>query len=201
MKLMIIGASGHGKVVADIAEKSGYDEIEFYDDDNSLSCCGKWPVVGSSRELDSDKTCPLFVAIGNSTIRKKIMDKYADRNIVTLIHPNAVIAEDVTIGKGTVVIGGTVINSSVSIGKGCIINTSSSIGHDCILGEYVHTAPGSHICGTVDVGDETWIGAGATVINNVNICGHCMIGAGTVVVNNIEVSGTYVGVPARIIKK
>ena len=200
MKLMIIGASGHGKVVADIAEKNGYDEIEFYDDNPILKCCGKWPIVGSLEKLDDDTKFPLFVAIGNSEIRKRIMEKYVDRNIVTLIHPNAVIAEDVTIGKGTVVIAGAVINASARIGDGCIINTCSSVGHDCTLKDYAHVAPGAHICGASEIGNESWIGAGSTVINNVNICDHCMLGAGTVVVTDITESGTYVGVPAKKIK-
>ena len=201
MKLMIIGASGHGKVVADIAEKNGYNDIEFYDDDYTLTHCGKWPVVGTTENIDIGGEIDLFVAVGNNEIRKKLIEKYSNSNIVTLIHPDAVLADEVDIGRGTIVQAGAVIDPYVKLGKGCIINKHVSISHDCNIGNYIHTAPGSRVCGTVKIGDETWIGAGATVINNVNVCGHCMIGAGAVVVNNIEVSGTYVGVPARLIKK
>ena len=200
MKLAIIGASGHGKVVADIAEKNGYDDIEFFDDNQSLTHCGKWPVVGSVSEVLNGRNESLFVAVGNSEIRKKIMDMYECEKIISLIHPKAVIAEDVTVGRGTVIMAGTVINAGTKIGKGCIINTCSSVDHDCILENYVHIAPGGHMCGSVVIGDGTWIGAGATIINNISICNNCMIGAGAVVTRDITASGTYVGVPMRMIK-
>ena len=194
-KLAIIGASGHGKVVADIARRNAYKEIVFLDDD-SINKCGGYPVIGKSSEagtIDAD----VIIGIGNARVRKQIQESIPDEKLVTLIHPDAVVAEDVAIGKGTVVMAGAVINPGVKIGKGCIINTCSSVDHDCVVGDYVHIAVGSHLCGTVSVGDGTWIGAGVTVSNNVNICGDCMIGAGTVVIKDIEKPGTYVGVPAR----
>lgn len=192
MKLTIIGASGHGRVVADIARLSGYDAIEFLDDDPSLSTCGSYPVVGKTDEAaDGD----FFVAVGNSAIRERLSK---NRNLITLIHPSAVVAEGVEIGEGTVVMAGAVINSGATIGRGVIVNTSSSIDHDCVVDDYCHVAVGAHLCGTVKVGKNTWIGAGATVINNVNICGGCTIGAGAVVINNIEKPGTYIGIPAKL---
>lgn len=197
-KLAIIGASGHGKVVANIARKNGYSEIVFFDDDESIHECGGYPVIGNSSKagwIDAD----IIVGIGSAGIRKRIQESVPEGKLVTLIHPDAVIAEDVAIGTGTVVMAGAVINPGVRIGKGCIINTCSSVDHDCEVGDYVHIAVGSHLCGTVSVGDGTWIGAGATVSNNVSICSDCMIGAGAVVVNDIDVCGTYVGVPAKLI--
>ena len=198
-RLAIIGASGHGKVIADIAKRIGYCEIVFFDDDESIHECGGYPVVGKSSEagtLDAD----VIVGIGNADIRKRIQESIPHEKLVTLIHPDAVVAEDVVIGKGTVVMAGAIINPGVRIGKGCIINTCSSVDHDCIVDDFVHVAVGSHLCGTVSVGDGTWIGAGATVSNNVSICPNCMIGAGAVVIKNIDETGTYVGVPARKIK-
>lgn len=195
-KLAIIGASGHGKVVADIARKNGYKEIVFLDDDESIHECGGYPVIGKSSEagtIDAD----VIIGIGNAGVRKQIQESIPDEKMVTLIHPDAVVAEDVAIGAGSVVMAGAVINPEVRIGKGCIINTCSSVDHDCVVGDYVHIAVGSHLCGTVSVGCGTWIGAGATVSNNISICPDCMIGAGAVVVNDIQESGTYVGVPAR----
>lgn len=200
MKLTIIGASGHGKVVADAATHCGYDEIEFLDDDESLSQCGKWPVVGKTSkaaEIDND----LFIAIGNAETRKQMLERYSDKHLVTIIHPDAVVAEGVSIGVGTVVMPGAVINPDARIGKGCIINTSSSVDHDCLLEDYVHVSVGAHLSGTVHVGKLTWIGAGATVSNNINICGGCMVGAGAVVVKDISEKGTYIGVPARMVVK
>ena len=198
-KLAIIGASGHGKVAADIARKNGYKEIVFLDDDESIHECGTYPVIGKSSEsetIDAD----IIVGIGNADIRKRIQESFPEKKLVTLIHPDAVIAEDVAIGAGTVVMAGAVINPGVRIGKGCIINTCSSVDHDCEVGNYVHIAVGSHLCGTVSVGDGTWIGAGATVSNNVSICSDSMIGAGAVVVKDIDSVGTYMGIPARKIQ-
>lgn len=198
-KLAIIGASGHGKVVADIARRNGYKEIVFLDDDDSIHKCGGYPVIGKSSEagtIDAD----VIIGIGNAGVRKKIQESIPDEKLVTLIHPDVVVAEDVAIGKGTVVMAGAVINPGVRIGKGCIINTCSSVDHDCVVGDYVHIAVGSHLCGTVSVGSGTWIGAGAIVINNVSICPDCMIGAGAVVIKDINEEGTYVGIPAEKIR-
>lgn len=196
MKLTIIGASGHGKVVADIASLRGYNEIEFLDDNDAIKYCGKYPTVGTTDmalSVDGD----VFVAIGNAEIRQQLMEKLKNKNIPVLIHPNSVIAEDVKIGKGSVIMAGAVINPGVCIGKGCIINTCCSVDHDCIIGDYVHISVGTHLCGTVTVKDSTWIGAGAIVSNNLNICGNCTIGAGATVIKNIDVPGAYVGVPAK----
>ena len=195
-RLAIIGASGHGKVVADIARRNGYKEIVFLDDDDNIHECGGYPVIGKSFEagtIDAD----VIIGIGNAGVRKQMQESITDEKLVTLIHPDAVIAEDVVIGAGSVVMAGAVINPGVGIGKGCIINTCSSVDHDCDVGDYVHIAVGSHLCGTVSVGDGTWIGAGAIVSNNVSICPNCMIGAGAVVIKEIKESGTYVGVPAK----
>lgn len=198
-RLAIIGASGHGKVIADIARRIGYCEIVFLDDDESIHECGGYPVVGKSSEagtIDAD----VIVGIGNAGVRKRIQKSIPDEKLVTLIHPDAVVAEDVVVGEGTVVMAGAVINPGVRIGKGCIINTCSSVDHDCDVGDYVHISVGSHLCGTVSVGSGTWIGAGATVSNNISICSDCMIGAGAVIVKNIDSAGTYMGVPARRIR-
>lgn len=195
-KLVIIGASGHGKVVADIANLNGYDEIVFLDDDESVKYCGGYPVIGKSGDalyFDAD----IVVGIGDVEIRKRIQESIPEDRIITLIHPNAVIAEDVQIGAGTVIMAGSVVNPGTRIGKGCIINTCSSIDHDCWIGDYIHIAVASHLCGSVIVDDNTWIGAGSIVNNNITICSNCLIGAGAVVVKNITEAGTYIGVPAR----
>lgn len=193
-KLIIIGASGHGKVIADIAIRNGYEDIVFLDDDENVKECAGFPVIGKTREalqLDGDK----IVAIGNPKIRERIQEDIS--GIVTLIHPDAVISRRVEIGEGSVIMAGAVVNTDVVIGKGCIINTAASVDHDCMLGDFVHVSVGSHLSGTVNVGKRTWIGAGSTVSNNVNICGDCMIGAGAVVIKDIDKPGTYIGVPAR----
>ena len=195
-KIVIIGASGHGKLAADIALKCGYTDIVFLDDNISIKNCGRHSVVGSNDRVE-DIHGDVIVAIGNSAARRRIQESIEEERLAVLIHPDAVVAEDVTIGSGTVVMAGTVINPGSMIGRGCIINTCASVDHDCKLGDYVHVAVGAHLAGSVEVGDETWIGAGATVSNNIEICGRCMIGAGAVVVKDIEEAATYLGVPAR----
>lgn len=195
-KLVIIGAGGHGKVAADIAVKNGYEEILFLDDDEAVKACGRYPVIGKSKMLE-ETDGDVFAAIGNPAVRKTIQESIEKERLTTLIHPDAVIAEDVVIERGTIIMAGAVINPGSRIGRGCIINTCASVDHDCRLGEYVHVAVGAHVAGHVEIGNGTWIGAGATVSNDLRICGDCIIGAGAAVVKDIEESGTYVGVPAR----
>lgn len=196
-RLLIIGASGHGKVIADIAVKCGYKDIVFLDDNENVKECAGFPVIGKVSDavtMEEDK----IVAIGNAEIRQKIQNQLS--NLVTLIHPSAVVSRRVKIGEGTVIMAGAVINSDVVIGKGCIINTGASVDHDCKLEDFVHVSVGAHVAGTVAIGRKTWIGAGATISNNVSICGHCMIGAGAVAVKDIIEPGTYVGAPVKKIK-
>ena len=192
-RLIIIGASGHGKVVADIAVLNGYEDIVFLDDDENIKECAGWPVVGKSTEAPEGE---IFVAVGNPETRKRLMELYKDKVQPVLVHPKAIVAKDVEIGKGSVVMAGAIINPGSKVGKGVIVNTSSSIDHDCSVGDYSHISVDAHLCGTVTVEDNVWVGAGATVINNVNICDGCTIGAGAVVIKDINEPGTYVGVPA-----
>lgn len=198
--LAIIGASGHGKVIADIAIKNGYTDIIFLDDNESILECGGHPVVGKSADI-KNISADVIVGIGNSRIRKRIQESLNDDDLVTLIHPDAVIADSASIGLGTVIMAGVVVNPDVLIGRGCIINTCSSLDHDCKIGNFVHVAVGSHLCGAVTVGEGTWIGAGATVSNNISICRDVVLGTGGVVVRNILEPGTYVGVPARAVRR
>lgn len=177
-RLIIIGASGHGKVIADIAEKCGYQDIVFLDDNAEKEECAGFPIVGKVSDaikLEGDK----IVAIGNASIRERIQN---DLDTVTLIHPNAIISRRVSIGKGTVIMAGVVVNSDSVIGDGVIINTGSSVDHDCVVNDYAHISVGAHIAGTCRIGKRTWIGAGATVSNNVSVMDDCMVGAGAVVV-------------------
>ncbi len=198
-RLIIVGASGHGKVVANIARLRGYTDIVFLDKDPAITSCFGCPVLGSD-DLLSRLEGEVFMAIGNYQIRKKLMDYNKNRIFPILTHPASVISKDVIIGNGSVVMANSVINPGTVIGKGCIVNTCSSIDHDCIIGDYVHVSVGSHLCGTVKIDDYTWIGAGAIVSNNVHICSKCIIGAGAVVVKSIDEPGTYVGIPARRIE-
>ncbi len=200
-KLIIIGASGHGKVVADIAIKiNKWQSITFLDDDESIKTSMGLEVIGKTADAFINKDeADFFVAIGSNITRGKIQEKLIEQglNVVSLIHPSAIIGTDVEIGIGTAVMAGVVINSSSRIGKGCIINTSSSLDHDNMIEDYAHISPGVKVAGTVKVGKGSWIGIGSVISNNVNICSGCKVGAGAVVVKDITEPGTYVGIPVR----
>lgn len=200
-KLLIIGASGHGKVVADIALKMNkWKSIAFLDDDESIKSSMGIEVVGKSIEAFKHiNDCEIFVAIGNNETREKVQENLEAKGATVpfLVHPTAVIGRDVELASGTVFMAGVVINSSTKIGKGCIVNTGATIDHDNYLGEYVHLSPGVHLGGTVKIGRNTWLGIGSVVSNNLEITKGCIFGAGAVVVKDITEPGTYVGIPAR----
>lgn len=204
-QLIIVGASGHGKVVADIAIKMNrWDCVVFLDDNTSIKKLIELDVVGTTIEAIKYKDkADFFVAIGNNKTRKKIQENFIVQglNIVTLIHPNAVIGTDVEIGIGTVIMAGVVINSSTRIGNSCIINTCSSVDHDNEIKDYVHLSPGVRTAGNVTVNHTTWLGIGSIISNNVYICEECKIGAGALVIKNITKPGTYIGVPAVEVEK
>lgn len=202
MRIIFVGASGHGKVCAEIAKLSNrYEEILFLDDDTSVNKCGKYDVIGTSNDIGKyiDDQTEFFVSIGIHVHRSRVQEQIetAGGTVATLIHSQAIISEDVIIGVGSVVMPGAVINTGTRIGKGVIVNTSSSIDHDCTIENWIHVAVGAHLCGTVNVGENTWIGAGATISNNIAVGKDIMIGAGAVVVKDISEKGTWIGVPAR----
>lgn len=199
-RLIIVGAGGHGKVVADNAAKNGYTDICFVDDHASGQCMG-FPIVGRCADLVrlNDGETDFVIGIGSNAVRKKIARTY-DVNWVPLIHPAAQIGLQAAIGRGTVVMAGAVINACAMVGEHCIINTGAIVEHDNVIGDFVHISPGAALGGTVEIGALTHVGLGAAVRNNIRICGGSTIGAGAVVARNIQDSGTYIGVPARKMK-
>lgn len=193
-KVIIIGAGGHGKVIADIIKLCG-DQVVGYLDDKEQKLLSECDILGGTSDIGKNKECYYFPAIGNCEVRAKMMSRQA--KWYTAIHPQSVIADGVEIGEGTCVMANVVINPGTKVGKGVIVNTAATVDHDCKIENYVHIAPGVHISGNVKVEENSWIGVGSIVINNTNICSNCMIGAGAVVVNNIIESGVYIGVPAK----
>lgn len=194
--LAIIGAGGHGRVVADIARLNGYD-IHFFDDDKSNKLSS-----GTVDEALEHRNMAFIVAIGDNETRMHITNRISDLGLqlATLIHPRACIASDAAIGPGTVVMANAVVNSGAAIGKGCIINTSAVVEHDCRIDDFSHISVNSTVAGTVSIGRLCFIGAGATIINNISISDSVIIGAGAVVVEDIMERSTYIGVPARNIR-
>ena len=196
--VIIIGASGHGKVIADILVKSGIKIIGFLDDDISINNLLGYKVLGKLDDIEIYKNDASFIiGIGSNQIRKRIAENYNQLIWHTAIHPTAQIGLDVEIGEGTVVMANTIINSSTRIGKHCIINSGAIVEHDNVLSDFVHISPNASLGGNVIIEELTHVGIGATVKNNINITSNCIIGAGAVVVKNILISGTYIGVPVR----
>lgn len=197
-KVIIIGASGHGKVIADIVLKSNDQITGFLDDgkEKGTMVLG-YPILGKTSDaVHYIKDHQFVIGIGSNKIRERISNTY-DLPWYTAIHPTACIGVDVTIEEGTVVMSYAIINASANIGKHCVINTGVIVEHDNVIEDYVHISPNATLCGTVKVEKLTHIGAGATIKNNINIASNCTIGAGAVVIHDIEEEGTYVGVPVR----
>lgn len=200
-KLLIIGASGHGKVVADIALKMGkWQEVAFLDDDKNLTLSMGLDVIGGTNDILSYiDQYKIFVGIGNNSTRQKLHEKLekVGAEIPTLVHPNTIIGSEVVIGIGTAIMAGVVINCCTTIGNGCIINTGATIDHDNTIEDFVHISPGANLAGSVRVGRGSWLGIGSVVSNNINITKGCNVGAGAVVVKDITERGVYVGVPVK----
>ncbi len=205
-KLAIIGAGGHGKVVADCAEQQGcYDEIFFLDavfpgTDKVLH----WPLQGTDKDWRKFiGEADFAVAIGNNKVRLDFAHRILDAggNLATIKHPSAQVSQYASIGVGTVVFANAVINCSANIGTAAIINTSATIDHDCEIGQACHISPGANIAGGVVIGDCSWVGIASNIIQCLTVAQNVMIGAGSTVTENITIPGTYVGSPAKIIYK
>lgn len=201
-EVIIIGAGGHGKVIADTVRRSGDTVLGFLDDNLSLPplVCGI-PVLGTVDDYKKFPDAWFIAGTGRASIRQKVAGLLQGVKWYTAIHPSAVISDmETEIGEGTVILANCVVNPCVKIGKHAIINTGATVDHEARIGDFCHVAVGARLAGAVTVGEGSWIGIGASVSNNISICGDCMIGAGAVVVRSIEEPGTYVGVPVRKIK-
>lgn len=202
MKLLILGAGGHGRVVADVAAAAGWTEIAFLDDVHPTRVqSGVWPIVGALSDLSrvgaSYDGC--FAAVGEARLRLSLLEqaKSLGLQVPVLLHPAAVVSPHAKIDAGTVMMAGAVVNGFGSIAVGCIINTHSSVDHDCQLGPGVHICPGAHLAGDVHVGARTWFGLGAVAIQGVRIGADVTVGAGAVCISDVRDSVTVLGVPAR----
>ncbi len=201
-QLAILGASGHGKVVAEIAELCGWGKIHFFDDAwPEVGQNGLWSVIGKTKDL-TDKIKEYdsaIVAIGDNDIRyeKSLFLISKGFKLATLIHPAAIVSQYSNISQGSVVMAGVVINPFSAVGQACIVNTSATIDHDCIIDNAVHISPGVNLAGAVKVGAFSWIGIGATVKQCVQIGTNVVIGAGATVINDVNDDFLVVGTPAK----
>lgn len=203
--VLVYGAGGHGKVIIDLLEQiANHEVIGVLDDEPKLTGTTflGYPVLGGMAWLEErHPDVGLVIAIGDNAIRRRLAERLQPLQLdsVTAIHPSAQLGRDISIGEGTVVMAGAVVNSGAILGRHSIVNTGATIDHDCLIGHYAHICPGVHLSGQVRVDDGALVGVGASVIPNITIGEGATVGAGAAVTKDIPPRATAVGVPARII--
>ncbi len=209
-RVLILGAGGHGQVVADIllrAHEAGANcqPIGFLDDNSALTgtVIVGLPVLGTSVQLEEFEHDAVIVAIGDNRTRARIFERVQRQGeqIVNAIHPTAVIAPDVHLGTGVMICAGVVVNTGTIVGNNVILNTGCTVDHHNHIGSHVHVAPGTHLGGNVHVGEGVLVGIGTTIVPGRSIGNWAIVGAGSVVTKDIPPYTTAVGVPARVIQR
>jgi len=205
-KIVLVGGGGHCKVLIDAIQKQGLFEIAGITDKNNAG--GKVlgiEVIGSDEMLkqmpgSGCKNAFVAVALGNVTLRRDLYKllKSLGFELPVIVHPSAVVAQEVKIGEGTFIAAGVVVGPGTTIGANVILNTGARLDHDCAVGDFVHIAPGAVLSGGVCVGDGAHVGAGAVVIGYKKIGSNTVIGAGSVVLEDIPEGVTAYGVPCKI---
>jgi sugar O-acyltransferase (sialic acid O-acetyltransferase NeuD family) len=202
MRVAVAGARGHAKVVADaLLGGGGHEFVGFLDDDQSLwgSLVLGRPVSGPIASWSKRAIDAIVVAVGDNGQRKRLFERLliSRATLATVVHPSAVVASDVRLGRGVVVLAGAIVNAGSSVGDNVILNTACSIDHDNSIGAHVHMAPGTHTAGDVRIGEGAFIGIGASVLPGISIGDWAIVGAGAVVTKDLVGGATVVGVPAR----
>lgn len=193
--ITLVGAGGHAKVVRDIINACGY-RVDCVMDD-SYDGAKNFKDVNSFVSPISDRPGQWGVlGIGDNNFRRKLASRLA-YNWKTFIHPTALVHESAVLGEGCVVMAGAQIGPDARIGRHTIINTNAVVEHDCFIGDFVHIAPGSVLCGAVRVESDTLIGAASVVIPGKIIGRGVVVGAASVVIKNIESYKKYAGNPAK----
>ncbi|WKA53994.1 acetyltransferase [Planococcus shixiaomingii] len=205
MNIILIGDSGHAKVIADNVISSGNQVVARLDDKYTVLFQKDDCWYGPSSEVHSlieKESAKVIIAIGSNPVRRKIVESLSlqPNQYATVVHKEAIVSPSVTIGHGTVVMPGVIVNAAATIGNHVILNTRLVIEHDCIVENYAHVSPGSMVTGGVKIREGVHVGAGATVIPMKEIGQWSIIGAGSVVIDDIAEFSTAVGVPARVIK-
>ncbi|TAN46814.1 MAG: acetyltransferase [Rhodospirillales bacterium] len=204
--IAILGAGGHGKVLAAALQRAGQTVLGFIDSDATL--LGKkilgLPVLGGDEMLDRNECRNWRLvngigSVGRPARRREIFErlKSSGFSFVTVIDPSAIVAPEVEIGEGAQILAGAVIQTGAYIGRNCIVNTRASIDHDTVLGAHVHVAPGAVLSGCVIVGDEVHIGTGAAIKQGIRIGSGAVIGVGSAVIHDVPADSLQAGVPAR----
>ncbi|MES2651654.1 MAG: acetyltransferase [Bacteroidota bacterium] len=197
-EIIIYGASGHGKVIAELIQAAYQDINIFFADDREVKIFFELHVGNPKEVLNKDSQ--IIIGIGNNRIRKRISNELFNSNFVTLVHPRAYVSNSAKLNSGTVVMAGACINTNALIGAHVIINTNSSIDHDCIIDDYAHISPNVGLAGNVKIGEGSHIGIGANIIQGIRVGKWAIVGAGAVVIADVPDYAVVVGVPAKIVK-
>jgi sugar O-acyltransferase (sialic acid O-acetyltransferase NeuD family) len=203
MRLAILGASGHGKVVADAAEQAGWQSVVFFDDAwPDLKANGPWAVEGNTEALLERLTDfdGVVVAIGNNRIRavKQAELVASGGKTATIIHPSAMVSAHATVGVGSVVLANAAVNACATVGAGVIVNTGAVVEHDCVVGDFAHISPNGVLSGGVSLGALVWVGSCASVKQLIAIGEASVVGMGAVVTKDVPPSVTVIGNPAKV---
>lgn len=198
--MILIGASGHAKVILDILLRNGITVDKILDAHPAVADIFGIPVEKEGLNLIFDFEAVAVIGIGSNSIRKGIAES-RPFTYAQAIHPSSCISEFSSLGEGTVVMAHAAINPGAVIGRHCIINTGAIIEHDCVLEDYVHISPNAALAGNVTVGEGSHIGIGAAVIQGITIGKWVTVGAGAVIIRDIPDFATVVGNPGRIIRK
>ena len=201
-KIIVIGAGGHGKVVADAVAAGGQHKVVGFLDDAPCSWGGHLvghPVLGAVSTWLDRGADEVVIAVGDNRQRRRLFDQLtaAGAVVTSVVHPRAAVGIGVSIGRGTVAFANVVINSDSRIGDNVILNTMCSVDHDAEVAAHSHIAPGARLAGDVRVGEGAFVGMGAVVCPGVRIGNWAVVGAGAVVTRDVADHATVVGVPAR----
>lgn len=201
--VVILGAGGHGKVVADTLRAGGSAVAGYLDVSLPAGILvNSAPVLGNDSYLsDQSFVTSYSFAIGVANqIRKRALAEQVLHNgfdLVTAIHPSAVVSGSVIIRSGTVIVAGAIVNADARIGCFCILNTACSVDHDCVLADGCQISPGARLTGNVRCGSDVFVGTGAAIAPGITINDHAVVGAGATVLHDVDPNQTVVGTPAR----
>jgi sugar O-acyltransferase (sialic acid O-acetyltransferase NeuD family) len=208
MRVLIIGAGGHGQVVADIlmtASRQGSDDYPcgYLDHNEGLRSKAilDLRVLGSIDECSRFAHDAVIVGVGDNMIRRRIFERLSRslERFAIARHPSAVLSANCTIRHGSVVVAGVIVNTGASVGANVILNTGCSIDHHNVIGDHAHIAPGARLGGDVKIGQGALIGIGAVVLPGRRVGAWSVVGAGSVVTEDIPDGVVAVGAPARVL--
>ena len=198
MKLLVVGAGGHAKVVIDAAETAGHTIAGVLGTPgDALEVLGH-PVIRSAEGVDADG---FIIAIGDNAMRARYFTRYSATGLAPaiVVHPSVIVGADVTLGGGTFIAAGVVINAGARIGDDTILNTSCCVDHDCVIGAHSHLGPQVALCGSVRLGEGVLLGVGSCASPGASVGMWSVVGAGAAIVGDLPDHTVCVGVPARAV--